>query len=1293
MKKLLKLAVTFVTMLTLCMLFAVISSAATYTVKYCDLGGGSKATAKTDENGVITLRDTAVTSNANKEFYGWFAEDGTFYKSGAEVTFTKDTNLREAYAYVVTTEADLKARLVPESYQGSLVRLGADITIEADSFNAPGYTGWNGLIWMNIDLNGYTLTVNSTKELFTGSRTSLRIFNSNFSENGKGQIIANKLLETSAVMQYNRYGEGFDRNCGFFVGKNVYIETTGSLFKVNYSHSSYPAGYSGPTINVYGTVVAKSIVNANNKTTLLSDINIHEGASFTITGTTWWENFKIFDYNKPFADLTIEDGATIITQNSDFSWIPSAEYITHVKYSITGGTFNASLPREVLKNGYHDMYNEETGYYDVEFVGCTLEGSNGEHNFVAKESYEGLVSTCEGTGVYYYRCECGDYYIDAADAVGHSYDVLTGETLATCTAKATKTYKCVRCDATQTTEYGEPLGHDFSVVTIVTPATSTQAGTKKYSCARCNDDTVSYTLDYTVDASQSLVSVTVKTADGTKTIMVPFTALFTITTNDDGTVTLNSISDTIIISEEESYTKADIVILNIPNGITNVATGAIKDMTALEIINVIDGAKVTFETASIDTCENLQKLVLLDNSTVTFNQFAVNSSAISTNESDNTTKVTTPTCPNLAIIDAREGNLVFAPYAFRFNGAIKQILMSSGHTYTFGRYSFQRSGLTEVVIPDNAPTSADKKCFAEALSLTYIYVGSNAITNKINTTINSVKADYVALPDESSIFDGLSNLEKAVFMDIAYFGKWTLSGKDPGKEYGPLNNPEIYIHSPQVKFHNESCNGRKNNYKIYIYCADSAPEGVPGTSNYVIFAGIPHKYLAEESLPTCTTPGSTGYSTDCPCGVIPAVGDEPLTYSVITNTTYEGEDKDGGSISIESTTPANGHSFTVLVSQTEAKCGAKAVATYKCANCDETQKQEVGEIKEHTEGETVTVKPSCTVDGYTQTYCSDCKQVISSSVVKATGHDTENVEWTDGVAPTCILTGTQVKICSACGVIAETKIVDATGHTEGEWQVASTPDCDDSGINEKYCTTCNVLIATEIVAPTGHEFDSAKGAIVLSYTYPNGYTNEGVIKIQCKGCSLTDDTTAEAIFEALGYSIKTDGTGLTGDFKINSEALAVYNQYLVNNGKQAIKFGIVMSNGSIEGGLVFDSEYKLTSIFGIQLEATTKDFSKLSYTITDFDPTSASLANLDLVISVYVIDENGISFIQRETELDGSSTATVNGGAPIALKSINLGKIAELLIPKVDADLDMPADTKQKFLEILNQIKNLKATV
>ena len=1193
MKKLLKLAVTFVTMLTICMLFAVISSAATYTVKYCQIDGSSKATVKTDDNGVITLRDTSVTTTDGKEFYGWFTDDGTFYPAGTQLTLTKDTNFREAYAYVVSSYDEFKT-YCNSKYQRQLIKLGADITV-TDMNKYPGSTSNNGGLCIFLDLNGHTITSGGTGSLFNGTRLYLSFLNSAESQ---GKIIANTLSSSDAVFNYVLHGSADGKNIGITISKNVYVETTGALFRIERNMVTGETGTSpyAPRIRIWGTLVADSLVNAYKKKTYLADIDFYKGSDITFTGETLWTN-PCPDYPVKFIDLGIENGAKITTTNPNFNWIPSADYIQYATYSVTGGSFSAVPQDGILKNGYHAVYNAETGYYDVQFVPCTLDGSNGEHNFVAKDPYEGMAASCVASGVYYFRCECGDYYIDAIDAVGH----------------------------------------DFSIVTILTPATSTQAGTKKYSCARCKDDSVSYTLDYVVDASQSLVSVTVKTADGTKTIMVPFTDLFTITNEDDGTVTLNSIANTITISEEESYTKADIVILNIPNGITNVATGAIKDMTALEIINVIDGAKVTFETASIDTCVSLEKLVL-DDCVAIFKQFTVKGTSTDTAESSSAT-VTTPTCPNFAIIDAKNADVTFEAYAFRFNGAIKQVLMGTNHTYNFKKFSFHRSSIEEVVIPDGASVTLELKCFAETTTLEYVYIGKGCIAPNSNGEIHlgSDNTHY-------SIFGGSAVLSKVVLMDVTYVAKWVFSVKTSG-DYVAKSDLYIYSHADSITFNDAAFNDRnKTSHIVYIYVQGSTNLSF-ANCKYVMFVGIPHRYTKTESLPTCTTPGSTGYSTDCPCGVIPAVGDEPLTYSVITNTTYEGEDKDGGSISIESTTPATGHSFTVLVSQTEAECGARAVATYKCANCDETQRQEVGEIKEHTYGEwEVVIAPTCTVDGERQQRCVDCLSV------------------------------------------ANAEIISAPGHTEGEWQIIIAPGCELYGTKELYCTECNELVASDIITPLGHEFDVADGATVPSCKYPNGYDKEGTLTTKCARCTITQDTTLAPLFEAKGYSIKNDGTALIGDFRINQDALEAYNAYLVGIGKDELVFGIVMSNGALANGLTFDSEYKLTSAYGIQLVATSNNYAKLNYTITGFDPAD-SMVSLDLTIAIYVIDENGMSFIQRETALDGTTTATVNGGTPVALKSINLGKIAELLIPTVEADETLPAETKQKFLEILAQIK------
>ncbi len=1173
MKRNLRLGIVLMMSIVLCLLFAVVSSADQYTVKYCQVNGTSKATATTDENGKITLRDTSVTTTDGKVFYGWFTSDGTFYKPGEEVTFTENTNLKEAYAYVITSVEDLQ-KYVKSAYRNSLVRLDVDLEINS-STGLPGWEANNGTTCIYFDLNGHTITAKGTGDLFSGTRIYMQFFN--LAEN-KGKIIANELNPTDGIYCYNKHGGADSTSFGIVIGKNVYVETTGSLFKANndFYKVGETAGSYCPTVKIWGEVVANSIVNCNTKKTLLANIDIYSGADVTLTGESWWINPRT-DYTWSFADFMVETGAKFTTTNDNFNWLPSNSYLKYVEYDIKGGTFNAKLPDEFLKDGYESVYNAETGYYTVEYVACTLEGSNGVHNYVKAEYCEGFAPTCTATGKAYFRCACGSYYVDNVDA----------------------------------------LGHDFSIIEIVTVATSSNAGEKKYSCARCNDDSVSYILEYVVDSSDVLTTVIVKTEGGTtKSISVPFKNVFLTTLNADESVTLNGIADTIAVSETESYTKADIVRLEI-SGVTIIATGAIKDMTALVEVVIADGSKITFETASFDNCQSLEKLVLGNGTNAIFKQFTVKSSATSTNESDNSTTVKAPTCPNFATIDARGANVTFENYAFRFNGAIKHLLMSENNTYVFSRYTFHRSGLTEIVIPAGANLVVNKdtmkKCFAECLSLTYIYVGEGAISGK-------------SLGDESSVFDGLSNLVKAVFMDVEYFGKYTLSGKDPGKQYGPLNSPEIYIHSETVKFHNEALNGRKGNYKAFIY-SSATPSAYPGTSNYVVYAGIPHKYTAEDSDPTCLLPGSTGYSTDCPCGVV-ANG----TYSVIAYSSYTG-DKTGGTITIGETTPALGHEFdpekgATLVSQLDAKCGEKAKATYKCARCDETTVVEVGEAKQHTVGQTTRIEPTCTTDGALQVTCADCRQVMTAEILPAIGHKA-NGKWEVTVVGTCTVGETKVQYCAndGCNVAVLTETAEAVGHTSnGEWLYEITPDCTNGGIKYQRCTTCNTVINTQKVAPLGHEFDIEKGAYVSSMSYPQGFDKNGEAFVKCAKC---DDPTATStivvlpIFTAKGYSVNDDGNSLNGGYTVDLDRLKAYTDVMGN-----INFGIVIANANtFEGNFFVDG--KVGNAKALQV-GITPDYTNFDCAI-HFNSANNASSTLELIITAYVIDANGnVTYIQAE---------------------------------------------------------------
>ena len=808
-----------------CVLFAVISSAASYKANYCSISGSQKASATTDENGKIVLRDTAVTTTDGKVFYGWFTEEGDFYAPGTEVTLTQDTKFREAYAYVVTDLAGLKNYLAQKN-AGGLVRLDVDLDL-TEGTGAPGWKDGGGNT-VYLDLNGHSITTTGADSLFSSTRLGLNLLNSSSTE---AKITANSLSADSAVFTTKKHGYGDGKNLAFSVGKNVYVETNSALFKVgnDYNDGSGGEGNECPYIRIWGRVVCETLVNVNTKKTHLADIRFYSSADVTFTGDTWWRN-PTATYTAPVASLSIFDGAKITIVNSDtFDWSVNA---LAFEYHIEGGYFNVNPPAGMLGAGYEAVFNEQTRLYHVEFTACTIEGSNGVHTHTMQEAYEGKVATCTSAGVYVFRCACGDQYVADVEALGHSY----------------------------------------TIVKIVTPATTTQSGTKEYTCETCKAST--YTESYTLDASETEITLTVKTEDGTKQITVLLKDAYNITTSGN-VVTFNGVASSIAYGEE-AYTKTDIVKLTIPVGVTNVATGAFNGMSVLEEIVVGDGANVNFATKSFQNCSAL-KLLTASNCTVTFEATAVEN------------------CPNFATIDIKTANATFKKSAFSSNTSIKHLLMASGHTYSFGEDAFRYSGLEEVILPDNATVTVAKKSFAETITIKYIYVGANCIASK-------------RLADESSLFGGNSNLHTAIFMDIEYIGRWVLSTKTPGQAYGPLCDLKVYMHSPTIGFSEKGAfNTRNGDYKVYLYI-DTNSMGYTGnpfagddgksTPNLIIYDGIPHAYTEGGSSATCTTAGAAAYSTDCPCGVI-----ADATYTVTAYSGYTG-DTTGGTISVGAVTEA-----------------------------------------------------------------------------------------------------------------------------------------------------------------------------------------------------------------------------------------------------------------------------------------------------------------------------------------------------------------------------------------------------
>ncbi|MBQ2809528.1 MAG: hypothetical protein IJF11_01400 [Clostridia bacterium] len=160
----------------------------------------------------------------------------------------------------------------------------------------------------------------------------------------------------------------------------------------------------------------------------------------------------------------------------------------------------------------------------------------------------------------------------------------------------------------------------------------------------------------------------------------------------------------------------------------------------------------------------------------------------------------------------------------------------------------------------------------------------------------------------------------------------------------------------------------------------------------------------------------------------------------------------------------------------------------------------------------------------------------------------------------------------------------------------------------------------------------------VSVSYPNGYDLEGAEGHACDNCTFINKTgTLAPIFSANGYSFG-DG-GIAGGFGVDTDALIYYNS---KNPNGAIKFGVLMFNPQYLGDSVFDENNKLTSSKGgIQIEMTTTEYSNLDFFLSGFSSNDAilqeKLQNLDIVISLYVIDGDTVDFVQKDYS-DASST-------------------------------------------------------
>lgn len=393
MKK--KLFLTSLLVFVIVCLFAIGVSAKSYTVNY-----GGKETAQTDENGVITIRDTAINTNLNKneytikdangndtvvtmQFLGWYADDGSTFAPGETVTLTEDIYLYQASGTTVYDYSGLQELL---GRDGWYVKLGADIT--TTNKVSTERTG-NGNLCV-LDLNGFNIT-SSSSYAFGDQRSGLKIL-------GKGTVTH---TGNGGLFSTKRHGS-YDGDQRLYIGKKVTVTTTGFLF---YTENDLEAQDGIYEIRIYGDATAKNLSNLRKLKN--ASVTIYEGATLTLTGD---KMFVSNDITGGEHYMTLSLGGTIRFTNPDSSSLFNDFMLTRqfTIAEITNGSFTVSsadseiiamfLPETLMLK---DTENEDgTTTYNVVEADCV-------HDWVLNIE-QSTAATPGATGFNIFDCsKCG----------------------------------------------------------------------------------------------------------------------------------------------------------------------------------------------------------------------------------------------------------------------------------------------------------------------------------------------------------------------------------------------------------------------------------------------------------------------------------------------------------------------------------------------------------------------------------------------------------------------------------------------------------------------------------------------------------------------------------------------------------------------------------------------------------------------------------------------------------------------------------------------------------------------
>ena len=363
-----------------------------------------------------------VDNMSDKDLYGWYDVNGTLYNSH-EPKIYEDTVFFEARGPLIKSVEDLKNSIKSGA---RYIRLEVNLTVN-ETLALPN----EGLF--TIDLNNYSLTMNTEGSAFTTYECSLNIVDTSNAKGGRlahtGKYSNYDLMDSCLVLYRPMIFKSVDVRVlgGASVTTNVgFCEVANDISASSNTFNFYANG------NLEASFLARTYGIKN------AEFVMGKNAHVKVTGSQMFEDRG--DYNGINMTFKMAEGTLDLARGTFVT-----NEMKKCNVFLSGGNYSVDLGN--LYPNYSFKQNAQTKYYELQ--GC-------KHNDILIAT----TATCTEGGVSTYSCIlCGTTHTDRVEKIGHSgYRVLTKEavTTPTKTEKGEYTITCQRCGEKEI-EYYYPL--------------------------------------------------------------------------------------------------------------------------------------------------------------------------------------------------------------------------------------------------------------------------------------------------------------------------------------------------------------------------------------------------------------------------------------------------------------------------------------------------------------------------------------------------------------------------------------------------------------------------------------------------------------------------------------------------------------------------------------------------------------------------------------------------------------------------------------------------------------------